>query len=206
MSRGTETRERIVAAALELFSERGYTATSIGEIERAAGLAPRSGALYKHFPSKQALLEVAFEERIDEIEAFNDRVELAPLGDLRAELTLIARWGLAELARERVLLRLVMREGDRVPGLADRFHEAIVRRGLDLSVRILERYAAERGFELADSEALGEVVCASLVGFSLQQTIFGARFAGLEDERFIAAWVDSTIAVIESLERSHVHV
>lgn len=67
-------------------------------------------------------------------------------------------------------------------------------------------YAAERGFELADSEALGEVVCASLVGFSLQQTIFGARFAGLGNERFIAAWVDSTIAVIESLERSHVHV
>ena len=103
-----------------------------------------------------------------------------------------------------MLLRLVMREGDRVPGLADRFHEAIVRRGLDLSVRILERYAAERGSSSLDSEALGEVVCASLVGFSLQQTIFGA--SSLENERFIAAWVDSTIAVIESLERSHVHV
>ena len=205
MSGATPTRERILAAALELFAERGYAATSVGEIESAAGLSPRSGALYKHFPSKQALLESAFDQRVAEIDALQQRFELDPLGDLRAELTLAARWGLAELARERALVRIVMREGERLPGLADRFHEAIVQRGLDLSIRILERYAAERAFAIDDPEALAEVVCASLVGFSLQQTLFGERFAGLEQERFVSAWVDSTAAIIESLERSRAH-
>jgi len=205
MSGATPTRERILAAALELFAERGYAATSIGEIEAAAGLSPRSGALYKHFPSKQALLESAFAQRVAEVDAFHERFELTRLGDLRAELTLAATWGLAELARERALVRLVMREGERLPGLAERFHEAIVRGGLELSVRILERYATERGFAIDDPEALAEVVCASLVGFSLQQTLFGERFAGLEQERFVSAWVDSTAAIIETLERSHVH-
>lgn len=206
MARASDTRERILAAALELFAERGYDGTSIGEIEAAAGLQPRSGALYKHFSSKQALLEAAFAGRIAEIEAFNARFEYLPLGDLRAELTLIGRWGLAELARERSLVRLLMREGGRLPGLVERFHEAIVRRGLELSRRVVERYAAERGLEIADPEALAAVCCASLVGYSLQQALLGEDFAELDDERYVAAWVEATAAMIENLERSSAHV
>ena len=45
------TRERILLAARRLFAEQGYKGTSVGEIEAAAGLSPRAGALYKHFPS-----------------------------------------------------------------------------------------------------------------------------------------------------------
>ena len=200
-----DTRARIIAAALELFAERGYTGTSIGEIEAAAGLAPRSGGLYKHFASKEELLEAALSERLAEIEAFNARLEREPLGDLRSELTLVARWGLAELARERQLVRIVMRDGGRVPDLAERFHASIVRPGIALTTHALERYAAERGAVVSDLEALAEVVCASLVGFSLQQTLFGEAFAGVDSERFAAAWVDSCLAIIENLERSEVH-
>lgn len=205
MARATDTRARIIAAAIELFAERGYSGTSIGEIESAAGLAPRSGGLYKHFASKDELLEAALSERIAEIDAFNARLELEPLGDLRAELTLIASWGRAELDRERDLIRIVMRDGGRVPELAERFHATVVRRGIELATTTLERYAAERGVQAPDPAALGEVICASLVGFSLQQIMFGERFAGVDAERFAAAWVDSCVAIIDSLERSQVH-
>lgn len=205
MARAGDTRARILAAAIELFAERGFSATSIGEIEAAAGLAPRSGALYKHFASKDELLEAALSERIAEIDAFNQRLALEPLGDLRAELTLVARWGLAELARERELIRIVMRDGGRVPELADRFHATVVRRGIALATETLERYAAERGVEVGDPAALGEVVCASLVGYSLQQVMFGDRFAEVDDERFAAAWVDSCVAIVDQLERSQAH-
>jgi AcrR family transcriptional regulator len=203
---GQPTRERILAAALRLFAERGYSATSVGEIEAAAGLSPRSGALYKHFPSKRALLESAFEERIAAIEAFQDQLrDFGPLGDLRAELTLTARWGLAELERERALLRLVMKEGDRIPELAARFREAIVRRGLELATEVIRRYGREQGVEFVDPEAAGEVMCASLVGYSVQQLLFGPDFVGVDDERFVAAWVDAAIVAIEQLERSVTH-
>jgi AcrR family transcriptional regulator len=205
VTRAPDTRTRIVSAALELFAAHGYSGTSIGEIEAAAGLAPRSGALYKHFTSKEELLEAALAERIAEIDAFNARLEHEPLGDLRAELTLIARWGLAELARERELITIVMRDGARVPKLAERFHATVVRRGIELSTRTLERYAAERGVTLPDPAAMGEVFCSSLVGFSFQQVMFGDRFAEVDAERFAAAWVDACAATIETLERSQVH-
>ena len=53
------TRERILDEAVRLFATRGYDATSVVDIQVACGLSPGSGALYKHFPTKQALLEHA---------------------------------------------------------------------------------------------------------------------------------------------------
>ena len=45
---GADSRDRMVRAAIELFGERGYAATSFADIlERSA--APR-GSIYHHFP------------------------------------------------------------------------------------------------------------------------------------------------------------
>ena len=151
------TRERILDNALRLFAERGYEATSIGEIEVAAGLVPRSGALYKHFPSKRALIDAALAERVGAIDSIDERIELMPLGDLRAELTLIGRMALDELERERQLSRLVMREGERFPELAEAFHAAIVERGHRIATAWLTSRATELGVDLPDVEATAKV-------------------------------------------------
>lgn len=52
-ARSEETRRRIVAAAVELFSERGYAATGLADIVERVGMT--KGALYYHFDSKEAL-------------------------------------------------------------------------------------------------------------------------------------------------------
>ena len=49
-----DTRSRLVFAALQLFLEKGYGATSIADILKAAGV--NSGSLYYFFPTKQDLL------------------------------------------------------------------------------------------------------------------------------------------------------
>jgi AcrR family transcriptional regulator len=48
-------QERIEAAALAQFIKSGYAATTTREIAQAVGLTP--GALYAHYPSKEALFE-----------------------------------------------------------------------------------------------------------------------------------------------------
>lgn len=55
------TRERIVAAAAELFAERGYHATPMTSIAEAAALS-QTGLLH-HFPSKEGLLAAVLERR-----------------------------------------------------------------------------------------------------------------------------------------------
>jgi AcrR family transcriptional regulator len=53
--RGTDTRQRILDTALELFSAQGYERTSLREI--ADRLDIRKASLYYHFASKEAVLQ-----------------------------------------------------------------------------------------------------------------------------------------------------
>ena len=195
------TRERIIDAALELFATHGFEATSTAQVEKAAGLSPRSGALYKHFRSKDELLEVALAQRLQEISALPERLDFGPLSDLRSELTMIARWGLAELDRERELVLIVMKEGHRLPEFKAAFLDAIVRPGYALATEVLRRYSASHDVEFDDVEALGEVLCSALVGFALQGFLFGKGFVDIPDERFAAAHVEVAMALVAQNER-----
>jgi AcrR family transcriptional regulator len=53
----TQTRERLLRAAAEVFAERGYDGTRVADIAAAAGVS--NGALYAHFASKAELLVAA---------------------------------------------------------------------------------------------------------------------------------------------------
>ena len=54
------TRNLLLEVAREHFTEHGYPATSIDDIIQQAGVA--RGALYHHFPSKEALFRAVYEE------------------------------------------------------------------------------------------------------------------------------------------------
>lgn len=62
----SETAEKILTTSLHLFAQKGFTATSIGDIADEVGVV--RSALYKHFESKQAILEGII-ERMEEKDA-----------------------------------------------------------------------------------------------------------------------------------------
>src|SRR6185295_4891806 len=106
---GEPTRDRIVTEAMRLFAEQGFLGTTVGEIEEAAGLAPRAGGLYKHFRSKDEVLEAGIEQQVGEIDVLEPAIEMLPLGDPRAELLLMGRLGLSVLASEMPLMKVVQK-------------------------------------------------------------------------------------------------
>lgn len=53
-------KERILEEALQLFSQNGYTGTSMNDI--AAKLGVTKAALYKHYKSKQEILDSIVEK------------------------------------------------------------------------------------------------------------------------------------------------
>ncbi len=59
-TKGERTREAIMAAAAELFRERGFRETSLSDIGAAAGVS--GPAIYRYFTSKGELLSVLIEE------------------------------------------------------------------------------------------------------------------------------------------------
>jgi AcrR family transcriptional regulator len=120
------TRDRLRKAATGLFLSRGYRATSIGAIEKAAGLAPRTGGFYRHYPSKQALLSDLARDIIENPSEMGF-AELLPLGDTRAELFLIARGYRKAAARQAPLAALIaeVRELPEVLELVGRTEEEL---------------------------------------------------------------------------------
>jgi AcrR family transcriptional regulator len=62
---GAERRERILAAAQEIFAQRGYHGASLDEIARASGTS--KALIYEHFDSKRALHEALLEEHGGEL-------------------------------------------------------------------------------------------------------------------------------------------
>jgi AcrR family transcriptional regulator len=121
-----ETRERLARAALELFTTRGFHATTTPLIAARAGVA--EGTIYRHFPSKDDLLNEVFRASV---RALAEPVRAAdPAMPCRARLDhVIDRW-VALATKEPALVRLVF--GGAVTELLDERSRAALRdlRGL----------------------------------------------------------------------------
>src|SRR5690349_12833907 len=115
------SRDRILSEALRLFGEQGYAGTSIAQIEKAAGLSPGSGALYRHFKSKDELLVQALQARVLDrgqwaqflspdfsVLAMLDLV--APDTDIVDRLVVLCKIGLQRLDHDRDVTRILLRD------------------------------------------------------------------------------------------------
>ncbi len=80
-------RERILAVAKAAFTEHGAEA-SLDDIARQAGIGP--GTLYRHFPTRDALIEAVYRSEVEKLAAAGDRfaASMAPLAALRAWMLL----------------------------------------------------------------------------------------------------------------------
>jgi TetR/AcrR family transcriptional repressor of nem operon len=59
MTKGEETRRRIVAAAAPIFNRNGYEGSTLADLMAATGL--KKGGIYRHFSSKEELAAEAFD-------------------------------------------------------------------------------------------------------------------------------------------------
>ena len=81
-----DTKERILAAALELFSKNGYAGTNIRELSASLGLV-KSG-VYKHYESKEAIWNALLDQMIAYYaDHFGSADHLPPVPDSLEALT-----------------------------------------------------------------------------------------------------------------------
>jgi AcrR family transcriptional regulator len=64
--------ERLLSAALAAFAEHGADDASLEEIARRAGVG--IGTLYRHFPTRQALLEAVYRDQVEALRARADEL------------------------------------------------------------------------------------------------------------------------------------
>lgn len=80
--RRPQRRDQILAAAVSLFHERGYHATGMDEIGAAAGIT--GPGVYRHFASKEEILETLVRARGEAVVAEADRIASSDLPPLEA--------------------------------------------------------------------------------------------------------------------------
>src|ERR1700736_5247975 len=80
-------RERILQVAKEVFTRDG-AAASLDDIARQAGIGP--GTLYRHFPTRDALIEAVYRSEVEKLAAAEQRfaATMPPLEALRAWMLL----------------------------------------------------------------------------------------------------------------------
>ena len=71
MSKGTQTREMILARAAQLFNQRGYFGSSLSDIMHETGL--EKGGIYNHFASKEQLALASFDYAWDLVQQHTRR-------------------------------------------------------------------------------------------------------------------------------------
>ena len=192
------TRDRLVTEAMRLFGEQGYQATSITQIEAAAGLAPGSGALYHHFKSKEALLEAGIDRQLDRRRAMHDiRTLFAGLGDLRIELTMLGRYVLTVLDEEAQLLQIAARTPpDQSPRLNNAYAALID--GLSAEVADWIKGWAPK-ISKHDATAIAAVGVDALLGRRATHAVFRMPAMDMQDGDFIAAWAAMLAGRVEAL-------
>lgn len=185
------TATRLIAAALELFVANGVAGTPIVRIEAAAGLAPGSGAFYKHFRSKTELLDAAIEDAeatsawgAGRFEAFGQIENV----DLLDEVRFIGRGTWFAFDAHRDLALVMTREAER-PSRYTHDPGGWPGDGAAFLSAWLEAKVAAGELVVADPRATAVVLLDALYQFWLQRTAETDTPYGVDAERFLDAWV-----------------
>ena len=164
----------LMAAALELFVERGFVGTRLDDVAARAGVS--KGTLYLYFDSKEALFKAVIQEGIvpilEEGAGLVDGFEGSTADLLRA---LIGEWwqriGNTHLAG---VPKLMISEAGNFPELATYYHDAVIMRGRDLMRRTLQRGIASGEFRAVDVETAIDVIFAPVLMMVIWRYSLGA--------------------------------
>ena len=134
----------LIAAALDLFVEKGFAATRSEEVAARAGVS--KGTLFLYFPSKEELFKAVVRENIS-----NRYVEWgAQLDAFDGDTPALLKYGMAMWwahiggTKASGITKLIMSEARNFPDLAAFYHHEVILPGHDLIQRILQR-GLERG-------------------------------------------------------------
>lgn len=183
-------KERIVRVAIPLFAEQGYAGTSVADIQRAAGLAPGSGALYKHFRSKQEVLAAAIDWHIADFECTSVLLVSSLPKDPVAALKIVTEQLIGSLDANAQLIRITLRDLDARPELADKIATRMLGALHDAMRSWLDKAVADGGLRPHDTQAVAALLFSAISYYPVVDILLGQPPAKIEPDRTIAALVD----------------
>jgi AcrR family transcriptional regulator len=190
---GTRRRQRrkearpseIVAAAIEVFADKGFGAAKMDEIARRAGVA--KGTLFVYFPTKQDLFRAVAQtvvnanfERLQSASTALDRPlsELVPL--------LLGQMAMVGESRVASVIRLLIAEARAFPDLAQVWHDEVVAKVLGLVTSAIERAQARGEIRPGDARLYAFSIMGPILAGVIFREVFGDAGTWLPDLQALA--------------------
>ncbi|MER7928592.1 MULTISPECIES: TetR family transcriptional regulator [unclassified Streptomyces] len=170
-----DTRDRILTAAREEFSERGYEKTSVRGIAKAAGVDP--ALVHHYFGTKEQVFEASIAVAFAPATNAPEAVAEGPLDGVGERLTRFI-FGVWENPATRKPLLAVVRSAVNNEAAAAVFRRLVVS-------QVLGRVAAQ--LDLPDAELRAELAAAQLVGTAMLRYVIKVEpLASVDVELIIA--------------------
>jgi len=183
----------LLAAALELFVEKGYAGTRVEEVAQRAGVS--KGTLFLYFPSKDELFKAVVRENISG--RFSEwTTELESYEGSSADLLrycLDVWWKRVGSTQASCIPKLMMSEGGNFPELAAFYELEVIRPGDELIRRIIQRGIARGEFRPLDMKYAAYLVLAPMLFLTMAMHSPGpwtTPAAGLDPREFIQMQFD----------------
>jgi len=182
--------EELVAAALEVFVERGYDGTTLADVARRAGVT--KGTIYLYFENKEALFKAVVRQTIVPVIAQGEALARSFTGSARDLLEQLVReyWRLVGETALAGIPKLMMAEAATFPELTRFYYDEVVARGHRLMAGVIDRGVKNGEFRPVDVMLAAKLAMSPL----MHATVVRRAFASCMPEGFnVQAYLDTHI-------------
>jgi AcrR family transcriptional regulator len=188
--------QEITAAAFGAFAEKGFTATTVEDVARRAGVS--KGLLYVYFKTKEELFKAVIRSvvvpRLDELTRTLDTAELGAEAFIRGPvLDFMKRVPGSPVS---VVVRLMISEAPKHPDLVEYYWQNVASRGLDALRQLLRRGVENGEFRESAIDDLPQIFIAPVMMSIVWGIVFADR--SLDTDKLIETHVDMILAYIKA--------
>ncbi len=199
--------EEIIAAALDLFVERGFAATRLDDVAARAGVS--KGTLYLYFENKEDLFKAVVRGNVLPVLQHGEAlVENFPGSSTELARQLVRGWwdmtGSTKIAG---IPKLIIAEAGNFPDLAKFYYDEVILRALSMFRRVLQRGIDAGEFRQVDVDHLVHVALAPLVMLSVWRHSFACcEHEQLQPQCYLDTYLDMLLHGLcktKTPEKSH---
>jgi len=183
--------EELVAAALEVFVERGYEGTTLADVARRAGVT--KGTIYLYFENKEALFKAVVRQTIVPVIAQGEALARSFTGSARDLLEQLVReyWRLVGETALAGIPKLMMAEAATFPELTRFYYDEVVARGHRLMAGVIERGVKNGEFRPVDVMLAAKLAMSPLMHATVVRRAFASCMpAGFNVQAYLDTHID----------------
>lgn len=183
--------QELLAAALDLFVERGYAATRLDDVAAQAGVS--KGTLYLYFTNKEELFKAVVRENMLPVLGEAEEIVSKHDGHSRELFIEIMRgwWERIGSTKLSGITKLMMAESGNFPEVSRFYYEEVIARSNAMIVSMLARGVARGEFRQIDPHQAMNVVVAPMVMLMMWKHSFGAcGIREINPDEYLTCFID----------------